>query len=177
MNILFYLLVIVTANVVTASTMPLVAGKLIIPYGTFFIGLTFILRDLVQRKVGKKKTYGVIAIALLASALTSYLLGDTLYIAAASALTFVLSESIDTEIYSRMNAPFYKRVLYSGAVSSLVDSTIFVIVGLSPIGAGFLSWDLVPYAILGQYLVKLLIQVFISMIMRKQNTFKELTSN
>lgn len=55
MRIVFYLLSIVVANVVTARFAPLEFGMFIVPMGTFFVGATFIFRDLVQNKYGRKK--------------------------------------------------------------------------------------------------------------------------
>lgn len=167
MRIALYLLAIVIANVVTASFAPMEFGLFIVPYGTLFIGLTFILRDLVQNKHGRAKTYFVIVTALLLSAITSYLLGDTLMIVAASAISFLFAESADTEIYTRLKLPMHLRVLYSGLVGGLLDSAIFVVIGLSPIGAGFLPWDLVIYAIIGQVVVKTALQVAGAMVLRK----------
>ncbi len=158
MRILFYLLSIVTANVVTAAFVPIAFGIFIIPMGSLFIGATFILRDLVQNKYGRKRTYVFITSALLLSALVSYLLGDTLIIVMASALSFAVAETTDTEIYSRLKLPMSWRVFYSGIVGGLLDSAIFVIIGLSPIGAGMLPWEAVPAAILGQVIVKTIIQ-------------------
>lgn len=57
-RILFYLVSIVTANVVTARFAPLELGMFIIPMGSFLIGATFIFRDLVQNKFGRKKHMG-----------------------------------------------------------------------------------------------------------------------
>ena len=48
LRVFFYLISIVTANVITAAMMPLEIGIFIIPMGTFLIGATFIFRDLVQ---------------------------------------------------------------------------------------------------------------------------------
>jgi hypothetical protein len=158
MLIASYLLAIVLANVVTASLDPVLWGKLIIPAGSFLIGATFILRDLVQQAIGRTRTYVAIGAAMLLSGLTSYALGDTLWITAASALTFLISETADTEIYSRLRLPMSWRVLYSGFVGGIVDSAVFVIIGLSPLGAGFLPWELVGYAIAGQVLVKVVMQ-------------------
>jgi queuosine precursor transporter len=158
MRILFYLLAIVTANIITAAFAPLVVGVFIVPYGSFFIGATFILRDLVQRKYGRKKTYCFIVLALALSAVSSFLLGDTLAIVGASAISFIIAETTDTEIYTRLKTTFIKRVLYSGLVGGTLDSAVFVVVGLSPIGAGFLPWAAVPAAILGQVIVKSVMQ-------------------
>jgi queuosine precursor transporter len=158
MRILLYLLVIITANIVTAKFTPLQLGVFIIPYGTFFIGATFIIRDLVQNEYGRKKTYMFITLALFLSAISSYLLGDTLWIVFASALSFAISETTDTEIYTRLKLPMTKRVLYSGVVGGVLDSVVFVIVGLSPIGANFVPWEFVWMAILGQIIFKVLMQ-------------------
>jgi uncharacterized PurR-regulated membrane protein YhhQ (DUF165 family) len=157
--IVCYLAAIVTANVATASTTPFQFGVFIVPIGTFIIGLTFILRDFVQNFIGRKNTYYMIAIAILLSALTSYGLGDTLWIVFASILTFLVSETTDTEIYSRLRLPFSWRVAYSGIVGGFLDSIIFVVIGLSPLGANFLPWSAVVYAILGQIIVKTIVQL------------------
>ena len=158
MRIVLYLLSIVMANFVTAAFAPLHAGIFIVPMGTLLIGVTFILRDLVQNKYGRKKTYVIIAAALLLSAVASYLHGDTLLIVAASAVSFAIAETTDTEIYTRLRLPMAWRVFYSGIVGGLLDSIIFVVIALSPLGANFLPWEAVPAAIIGQVLVKTVIQ-------------------
>jgi queuosine precursor transporter len=158
MRIALYLLSIVAANFVTAAFAPLHFGIFIVPMGTLFIGATFILRDLVQNKYGRRKTYMVIGAALILSALASYLHGDTLLIVAASALSFAVAETTDTEIYTRLKLPMSWRVFYSGIVGGFLDSVVFVMIALSPIGANFLPWEAVSAAIIGQVLVKTIIQ-------------------
>lgn len=158
MRIVFYLISIILANVITAAFAPLQFGVFIVPMGTLLIGATFIFRDLVQNKYGRKKTYGLIGVALILSAVVSYLLGDTLIIVLASAISFLIAETTDTEIYTRLKLPMSWRVFYSGLVGGLLDSVVFVIIGLSPFGANFLPWEAVPAAIVGQVLVKTLIQ-------------------
>ncbi|WP_209848246.1 VUT family protein [Paenibacillus sediminis] len=176
MLILLYLVAITLANVVTASFAPLSLGALIVPAGSFLIGVTFILRDLVQNAVGRAKTYTTIVVAMVLSAVTSYLLGDTLWIVFASAVTFLISESTDTEIYTRLNLPMSLKVMYSGIVGGIIDSVVFIIIGLSPLGAGFLPWDAVGYAILGQIIVKTVLQLIgaliVGMIERSRDPYK-----
>lgn len=147
--------------------MPLEIGIFIIPMGTFLIGATFIFRDLVQNKYGRKKTYLFILTALILSGAVSSLLGDTLMIVAASALSFIISETADTEIYTRLKLPIAWRVFYSGIVGGLLDSVVFVIVGLSPIGAGFIPWEAVPAAILGQVIAKTVIQLIGALVLNQ----------
>ncbi|AXN37990.1 hypothetical protein CN689_09565 [Peribacillus butanolivorans] len=158
LRIILYLVSIVTANVVTAAFEPLQLGVFIIPMGTLLIGGTFIFRDLVQNKFGRVKTYVCIVTALILSACVSFLLGDTLLIVFASALSFVVAETADTEIYTRLKLPMSWRVFYSGIVGGFFDSVIFVVIGLSPLGANVLPWDAVPAAIFGQIIVKTVIQ-------------------
>jgi uncharacterized PurR-regulated membrane protein YhhQ (DUF165 family) len=169
MRVFLYLISIVTANVITAALAPLTFGIFIVPMGTFLIGATFILRDLVQNKYGRKKTYLFIATALVLSAFVSFLLGDTLLIVFASAISFAVAETSDTEIYTRLNLPMNWRVFYSGLVGGLLDSVIFVVIGLSPFGANFLPWEAVPSAILGQVIVKTIIQGFGALLLNPIN--------
>jgi uncharacterized PurR-regulated membrane protein YhhQ (DUF165 family) len=172
MRIILYLAAIVLANVITAKFAPLQLGVFIIPYGSFLIGATFILRDLVQNKYGKKNTYLFIGLALFLSAISSYVLGDTLWIVFASAISFAVSETTDTEIYSRLKTSINLRILYSGIFGGILDSSIFVIVGLSPIGAGMVPWDAVWMAILGQLMIKIGMQFLGVLVLRLTNFSK-----
>lgn len=173
MSIFFYLVSIVIANVVTAAFAPLQFGAFIVPMGTLFIGATFIFRDLVQNKYGRAKTYLFIFTALILSAVVSFLLGDTLLIVMASALSFVVAETADTEIYTRLKLPMAWRVLYSGIVGGFLDSAIFVVIGLSPLGANILPWEAVPAAILGQIIVKTILQMVGAIILSQVSPFKD----
>ncbi|QGQ46010.1 VUT family protein [Metabacillus sediminilitoris] len=170
MRIVFYLISIILANVITAAFAPLLFGVFIVPMGTLLIGATFIFRDLVQNKYGRKKTYWLIGIALFLSAVVSYLLGDTLIIVLASAISFLIAETTDTEIYTRLKLPMSWRVFYSGLVGGLLDSVVFVIIGLSPFGANYLPWEAVPAAIIGQVLVKTLIQGLGALVLNQVHT-------
>lgn len=158
--IFLYLTIIAASNVITAMFPPfsLFNGLLLIPTGSLFVGVTFLLRDFVQLRHGKQITYTAIVAATLLSATISWIMGDTAFIASASVFAFLVSESMDTEIFSRLKKSFAARVAMSGIVGGIADSVIFVILGLSPIGAAMLTWDQVPCAILGQALVKAVVQ-------------------
>ncbi|MDS9471606.1 VUT family protein [Sporosarcina pasteurii] len=162
MRISIYLLSIVLANVITARFAPLDLGLFIIPYGTLFIGLTLVMRDMVQNRFGRFNTYLLIVFALILSAISSYLLGDALWVVFASTLSFIVSETADTEIYTRFKLPFVRRVFYSGVVAGFLDSALFVIIGIGPLGLNFVPWELVPYAILGQWVAKVLMQLIVA---------------
>lgn len=161
-----YLLTIAAANILTAKFRPfiLLDGLLIIPVGSLLVGFTFMLRDVVQVKHGKRKTYRTILAALIMSAIMSAAIGDTVHVAIASAAAFFVSEAIDTEIFTRLRSSLKRRVLLSGLVGGTVDSVIFVIFGLSPIGSGALTWPQVPFAIIGQTAIKAVVQMAAVMI-------------
>lgn len=149
-----YVAAIVAANVITAGTAPLPIGPFIVPIGTFLIGGVLVLRDAVQLRFGRRASYAAIVLALLASAVSSHALGDTLAITVASAVAFAFSESAETEIFSRFRSVLAARILWSGTVSGMVDSVLFVLLGLSPLTTGIVPWPFVPMAVLGQYVVK-----------------------
>jgi queuosine precursor transporter len=165
--VVMYIVSIVIANVVTAKFAPVPIGIFLVPTGTFLIGLTLFFRNFVQTQYGRHKTYIAIVVALLASAVSSQLLGDTFAITIASAVSFLFSEAADTETFTRIRASFAARVFFGGTVGAILDSTIFVILGLSPIGAGFVTWHDIPLAIFGQLLVKVVMQAVGAIAVRK----------
>lgn len=148
MRIALYVLAIIAANIVTAHYAPFEMWGLLVPQGTFLIGLTFILRDLVQMKYGKRDTYIVIGIALVLSAMSTEMLGNGIRIVVASAISFALSEALDTEIFTRWRGKLLSRVFLSGAAGSIVDSFIFTLVAGFPIRAAY-----------GQLIIKTVMQL------------------
>lgn len=154
-----YIIVIVLANVLTAMFPPIVVSNLIIPCGSFLVGATFFLRDFIQLRVGKFNVYKLIVLAAVISGLLSVCFGDTINVALASVISFFVSEALDTEIFTRLRLSIKQRVIVSGSVGGILDSTIFIILALSPIGSGILPWESVPYAILGQTLIKCMMQL------------------
>lgn len=156
-----YLLSIAAANVLTAKCSPisLLGGGLLIPAGSLLAGATFVLRDLVQVKHGRQMAYHVIFGAFALSWALSIALGDAAFVPVASLLAFMASEIADTEIFSRAKRSFVWRVLVSGIIGGTLDSIIFVLVGLSPLTSGALTWGQVPFAVIGQTAVKAMVQL------------------
>jgi len=147
MKIVLYIIAIIAANVLTSAFPPIPVLSFLIPVGTLLIGFTFIMRDFVQIKHGRVKTYGVIVTALLLSAAATYSMGDGLRIVMASALSFALSEFMDTEVFTRMKAKLPKRVAVSGTIGSVIDSVVFTFAAGFPV-----------QAIFGQLFVKVIMQ-------------------
>ena len=162
-----YVLVIVIANVVTAMFPPLSIFGIIVPCGSFLVGVTFFLRDFIQLRIGKTNTYKLVGLAAIISGVVSFCLGDALNVAIASIVSFFISEALDTEVFTRLKLNIKRRVVISGLVGGILDSTIFIVLALSPIGSNVLSWESVPYAILGQTIVKCCTQVLALPILSK----------
>jgi hypothetical protein len=76
MLLILYLAAIIIANIITAALVPLQVGPFLIPYGSWLIGVTLVLRDIIQRKYGRKTAYLAIITALVLSAVSSKFLGD-----------------------------------------------------------------------------------------------------
>lgn len=168
---LLYLLTIAAANVLTAKFNPLIlaGGLVIVPVGSLLAGMVFMLRDFVQIKHGRRKTYLTILAAIGLSAVLSAALGDTAHVAVASAISFFVSEAIDTEVFTKLRKSTALRILWSGLAGSIVDSALFVIVGLSPAGAAMLTWEQVPYAIAGQAIFKAAVQCVACVVLALNN--------
>jgi|APCry1669189034_1035192.scaffolds.fasta_scaffold04409_7 hypothetical protein len=84
------------------------------------VGGVLVLRDLVQRSWGHR----TVLLMLLAAAI-SYRLAKP-QLALASALAFLVSETIDWGVYSLTHRPFADRVLLSVALSAPVDTALFL---------------------------------------------------
>lgn len=157
-RVFLYIGAILAANFLSTYFAPVKIGPFLISLGTFTIAFSFIFRDLVQNKFGRVKTYVFIFLALVLSAITAKALGDPLAVVYASAAAFLISETTDTEIYTRLKLPMHWRVWWSGVVGGCLDSVVFVVLGLGPWGMNFLSWQVIPMAILGQALFKVVMQ-------------------
>jgi queuosine precursor transporter len=99
-----------------------VGPGLLAPSGVLVVGLAFVLRDLVQRRLGKGWTLAAIAVGALLSAL---LAPPALVVASGGA--FAVSELADFAVYT----PLQRRglvlaVLASSVVGLVVDSLLFL---------------------------------------------------
>jgi len=115
-----YVLSIVISNVLVNYFGVVSIFGLSFPASVFFVGLTFTLRDFVQRYWGDMSSLFWI---LVASLITMSL---NVKLAFASTLAFLVSEIIDWFVYKITKLPFYKRVIFSNLFSCPVDSFIFI---------------------------------------------------
>ena len=154
-----YVAVIVAANVITAKTQPLAIGTFLIPWGTWLIATTFFLRDAIQLRRGRAFAYACIGVALLASLIACAALDLTLAVTVGSAAAFAVSETLDTEVFTRLPGNVPLRVAVSGVIGGAIDSTVFVVIALSPLWSNILPWSAVPHAILGTFVIKAVLQL------------------
>lgn len=90
------------------------------PPASLIVGLGFVLRDYAQREVGHKVIF-----AMLIGAALSYLLASP-FVAFASLAAFLASEVIDWAVFTFSGKPFAQRILLSSAISTPVDSAVFL---------------------------------------------------
>jgi len=162
---------------VTASK-PVSLGRIVVPAAVFIYTLTFTLIDLINEKLGKQGArrviYSAFAANLLLAAYSQFaiwmpaapfyaaqqafaaVLGATPRIVFASLVAYLVSSLIDAEVFAwwreRVGRGKWARVLLSNAVSTLVDSILFISIafyGIMPV------YPLIK----GQYLVKMAVTV------------------
>lgn len=88
---------------------------------SFLVGFVFVLRDFAQREIGHK-----VLGAMVAGVVASYLMADP-FVALASAAAFAISELADWAVYTWTKKPLRQRVLISSAISTPIDSTVFMV--------------------------------------------------
>lgn len=153
-----YLSAIVAANVLTATQPPLIASLLgqtwVVTWGTFLAAATFFLRDAVQVTLGRAAAYLTVVAALLVTVALSHYYGDLAWVTAGSAIAFALSETLDTEVFTRLRGGIGKRVAVSGLLGGTLDSVVFALVGLSPLTTGIVPWEFLWTTVVAQVVVK-----------------------
>jgi hypothetical protein len=132
---------IVLANWLITVVGLVAIGPLLVPAGSFAAGLTFGLRDLLQRDKGRRWAI----IAILVGAAVSVLLSPQL--ALASGAAFLLSELLDQVIYTRLLARDWTlAVVASNIAGSIVDTILFLFL------AGFLAGPVLAGTVLVKWL-------------------------
>lgn len=137
-----YVASVVAANIVTTSWGLIPVGfGLLVPAGTYCAGLALSLRDALHEWAGLRWVWAGIALGTAVSIATS----DG-RIALASGAAFVLSETVDLAVYSRLRERGWRRALVaSNVVGAIADTALFLWL------AGF---GLTAHALAGQVLVK-----------------------
>lgn len=102
-------------------TLPVGFG-LVAPSGVYFVALALVLRNVVQRQLGR----WVAVVAILIGAAISWWVADP-GLAKASAAAFLLSEALDMAIYTPLRRyGQYRAVLPASLAGGAVDSALFL---------------------------------------------------
>ena len=161
---------------ITAGKPVTLPGGITVPAAVFIYALTFTLIDLVNDRLGKQGARHVVYAAFLtnlllaayiqfaiwlppapfygekAQAAFAGVLGSTWRIVTASLIAYLVSTLIDVQVFAwwreRIGRYRWARVLVSNAVSTLIDSAVFITIA-------FLGVMPVLPLIAGQYLVKM----------------------
>ncbi len=140
-----FLACILAANYVTTEYgMVPVGFGLVATAGTYFAGLSFILRDAVQDAGGRR----LAVVVIIAGAVVSYLVADP-FIATASGVAFLASEAADFAVYTPLRKSGYIR---AAVASNIVGAAIDTLLFLSIAGFG-LTAESVAGQIVGKTLV------------------------
>jgi uncharacterized integral membrane protein (TIGR00697 family) len=160
----------------TAGKPVALLGGITVPAAVFIYALTFTLIDLVNDRLGKQGARYVVYAAFLANLLLAaysqfaiwlppapfygeegqaafaVVLGSTWRIVVASLIAYLVSTLIDVQVFAwwreRIGKYRWARVLASNAVSTLIDSVVFITIA-------FLGVMPVLPLIAGQYVVKM----------------------
>lgn len=84
------------------------------------VGFVFVIRDYAQREIGH-----LVLPAMLVGGVISYFM-STPEIAVASVAAFLIGELVDWAVYTFTGRPFSQRVLLSSALSTPIDSIVFL---------------------------------------------------
>jgi uncharacterized PurR-regulated membrane protein YhhQ (DUF165 family) len=126
-------------------------GWLTFPAGAIFIGLTFSMRDFVQREWGHVKVWWFMLITTVITVLMgvalSHLPIPLWKVALASGVAFIVSEAIDWAVYYFLKKDIIWRICVSNIFSTPIDSILFV-------GIAFGSFSFLAPPVWGQTIVK-----------------------
>lgn len=140
------------------------ANLLVAHFGPWFslvnsfllIGLDFSLRDRLHDRLGVWRVLGLVLLAGALAYLTNPAAG---HIAVASAVSFILSNAVDTGVYHRLaGRPWFVRSNASNVGAAAIDSVVFPWLAF---GA------LMPGIVVGQFGAKLLGGAIWSLILRR----------
>ena len=127
---LLYILSVVAVNCAFDLVPPLaLPGGDVWPPASLVVGFVFVIRDYAQREIGH-----YILPAMLAGGALSWMLASP-GVALASVCAFLTSEMMDWAVYTFTGRPFSQRILLSSAVSTPVDSVVFLAM------VGLFSWS------------------------------------
>jgi len=124
---------------------------LVFPAGAIFVGLTFSLRDIVQREWGDWNVWYFMLVSAFLTTITGMMLSHLPIplwkVAVASCVAFMVSEAVDWLVFTFLKWDIVKRIMISNLFSTPIDSILFV-------GIAFGSFSFIAPPVYGQAIVK-----------------------
>ncbi len=176
---------------ISSLKIAIIAG-LAVDMGTFIYPITFTLRDMVHKVLGKRNAQTLIITAAVINVfMAAYLawtasvpsdpswglgaefsaiLGPVWRIVIASIVAEVISEMIDTEVYhwfvTRITTRYqWGRVLVSNSVSIPIDSFVFAVLAFAPLAGLENHFLTVPWIVVGQiFLFNLMVKYAVTLV-------------
>lgn len=152
-----YLFSILLANLLVIYFGIIHIGWLVFPAGAAVVGLTFSLRDFVQRYWSHSVLYFMAASTVITGLLNWH-------IAVASVAAFAISELADYLIFTFFTKDFIYRIIVSNLISTPLDSLVFVALAF-----GLQSYDPVIGQTIVKFLFSLIVIPFIIFIRKNKN--------
>ncbi|MFN2125223.1 MAG: queuosine precursor transporter [Candidatus Promineifilaceae bacterium] len=176
---------------ISSLKIAIIAG-LAVDMGTFIYPITFTLRDMVHKVLGKKNAQTlIVSAAVINIFMAAYLawtasvpsdpswglggefsaiLGPVWRIVIASISAEVISELIDTEVYhwfvTKITTRYqWARVLVSNSVSIPIDSLVFAVLAFAPLPGLENHFLTVPWVVVGQiFLFNLIVKYAVTIL-------------
>ena len=124
-------------------------------WGHFSFPVTFLIADLLNRRLGPSKARTVAYTGFVVAILASFVLA-TPRIALASGLAFISGQLTDITIFNRLRRlQWWRAPLISSSIASTVDTIIFYSIAFAGTGLPWVTWAI------GDYAVKLLSAAFL----------------
>lgn len=124
-------------------------------WGHFSFPITFLIIDLVNRRLGVSRARRVAYAGFLFAVILSSLLA-TPRIALASGAAFIIGQLTDITIFDWLrNMKWWKAPLISSSIASAVDTVLFYSIAFAGTGLPWVTWSL------GDFMVKILSAVFL----------------
>lgn len=124
-------------------------------WGHFSFPMTFLIADLLNRRLGPSNARFVAYTGFVVAVLASFLLA-TPRIALASGVAFVAGQLTDITIFNRLRRlQWWRAPLISSSIASTVDTIIFYSIAFAATGLPWVTWAI------GDYAVKLLSAIFL----------------
>ena len=124
-------------------------------WGHFSFPVTFLVADVINRRLGPAKARSVAYAGFFFAAVLSYWLASP-RIALASATAFIVGQLINISIFNRLRRRYWWQApLVSSTIASTIDTLIFYSIAFAGTGAPWLTWAV------GDYAVKIITAVFL----------------